>query len=66
MECWNGKILAVEEGQAEQTRSIVNDQLECMELCLWIDEKPTESLLARIKGRAGSSDVIVGGLLQAA
>ena len=38
----------------------VNDQLECMELCLGMDEEPTESLWVRIKGRAGTGDIIVG------
>jgi len=31
----------------------VNDQLECMELCLGVDEEPTKSLWVRIKGRQG-------------
>ena len=38
----------------------VNDQLQCMELCLGMDEEPTESLRVRIKGRAGTGDIIVG------
>jgi len=38
----------------------VNDQLQCMELCLGIDEEPTESLWVRIKARAGTGDIIVG------
>ncbi|GAB0205858.1 hypothetical protein GRJ2_003051400 [Grus japonensis] len=38
----------------------VSDQLECMELCLGMDEEPTESLWVRIKGRAGTGDTIVG------
>ena len=29
-------------------------------LCLGMDEEPTESLWVRIKGRAGTSDIIVG------
>jgi len=37
----------------------VNDQLECMEVCLGMDEEPTESLWIRIKGRAGTGDIIV-------
>ncbi|GAB0204837.1 hypothetical protein GRJ2_002949300 [Grus japonensis] len=37
-----------------------NDQLECMEFCLGMDEEPTESLWVRIKGRAGTGDTIVG------
>jgi len=36
-----------------------NDQLECMELYLGMDEEPTESLWVRIKGRAGTDDIIV-------
>ncbi|GAB0183945.1 mitochondrial enolase superfamily member 1 [Grus japonensis] len=38
----------------------VNDQLECMELHLAMHKEPTESLWARIKGRAGAGDIIVG------
>jgi len=37
-----------------------NDWLECMELCLGMDEEPTESLWVRNKGSAGTGDVIVG------
>ncbi|GAB0204588.1 hypothetical protein GRJ2_002924400 [Grus japonensis] len=38
----------------------VNDQLECMELHMGMDEEPTKSLWVRIKGRAGTGDTIVG------
>ncbi|GAB0179159.1 hypothetical protein GRJ2_000381200 [Grus japonensis] len=38
----------------------VNDQLECMELHLGMDEELTESLWVRIKGRAGAGHIIVG------
>ncbi|GAB0196057.1 hypothetical protein GRJ2_002071000 [Grus japonensis] len=38
----------------------VNDQLECMDLHLGMDEEPTESLWVRIKGRAGAGNIIVG------
>ncbi|GAB0179366.1 hypothetical protein GRJ2_000401900 [Grus japonensis] len=38
----------------------VNDQLECMELHLGMDEEPTKSLWVRIKGKAGKGDIIVG------
>ncbi|GAB0190981.1 hypothetical protein GRJ2_001563400 [Grus japonensis] len=38
----------------------VNDQLECMELCLGMGEEPPESLWVSIKGRAGTGDTIVG------
>ncbi|GAB0199646.1 hypothetical protein GRJ2_002430000 [Grus japonensis] len=38
----------------------VNDQLECMELHLGMEEEPTKSLWVRIKGRAGAGDIIVG------
>ncbi|GAB0204290.1 hypothetical protein GRJ2_002894600 [Grus japonensis] len=38
----------------------VNDQLECMELHLGMEEEPTESLWIRIKGRAGAGDITVG------
>ncbi|GAB0186117.1 hypothetical protein GRJ2_001077000 [Grus japonensis] len=38
----------------------VNDQLECMELHLEMDEEPTESLWIRIQGRAGAGDTVMG------
>ncbi|GAB0179437.1 hypothetical protein GRJ2_000409000 [Grus japonensis] len=38
----------------------VNDQLECMELHLGMDEEPTKSLWVRIKGRAGAGDIVAG------
>ncbi|GAB0190262.1 hypothetical protein GRJ2_001491500 [Grus japonensis] len=38
----------------------INDQLECMELHLGMDEELTESLWVRIKGSAGAGDVIAG------
>jgi len=47
-------------GDEEEVFLSVSDQLECMELCLGMDEELTESLWVRIKGRAGTGDVIVG------
>ncbi|GAB0210046.1 hypothetical protein GRJ2_003470400 [Grus japonensis] len=38
----------------------VHDQLECMELHLGVDEEPIESFWIRIKGRAGTGDILVG------
>ncbi|GAB0187326.1 hypothetical protein GRJ2_001197900 [Grus japonensis] len=38
----------------------VNDQLECMEFHLGMDEEPTKSLWVRIKGRAGTGSTIAG------
>ncbi|GAB0207157.1 hypothetical protein GRJ2_003181300 [Grus japonensis] len=38
----------------------VDDQLECMELHLGMEEELTESLWFRIKGRAGAGDIIAG------
>ncbi|GAB0199565.1 hypothetical protein GRJ2_002421900 [Grus japonensis] len=38
----------------------VREQLECVELCLGMDEELTESLWVRIKERAGKGDIIVG------
>ena len=38
----------------------VHDQLECMELCLGMDEEQTENLWVRIKGRARTGDITVG------
>lgn len=37
----------------------VNDQLECMELHLGMNDKPTESLGARINETAGTGDNII-------
>jgi len=38
----------------------VKDQLECMEICLGMDEEPMESLRVKIKGRAGTGDIRLG------
>ncbi|GAB0185820.1 hypothetical protein GRJ2_001047300 [Grus japonensis] len=38
----------------------VNDQLECMELQLGMEEEPTKSLWVRIKGSTGAGDIIAG------
>ncbi|GAB0205350.1 hypothetical protein GRJ2_003000600 [Grus japonensis] len=38
----------------------VNDQLECMEIYLGMDEELTETLWVRIKGSAGAGDIIAG------
>ncbi|GAB0205228.1 hypothetical protein GRJ2_002988400 [Grus japonensis] len=38
----------------------VNDQLECMEPHLGMDEELTKSLWVRIKGSAGAGDIIAG------
>ncbi|GAB0193880.1 mitochondrial enolase superfamily member 1 [Grus japonensis] len=38
----------------------INDQLECMELHLGMDEELTKSLWVRIKGRAGAGAIIAG------
>ncbi|PKU35905.1 hypothetical protein llap_13795 [Limosa lapponica baueri] len=38
----------------------VNEQLECMELHLGMDEDPTKSLWVKIKGNTGAGDVTVG------
>ena len=38
----------------------INDQLECMELHLEMDEEPNESLWIRIQGRAGAGDTVMG------
>ncbi|GAB0205636.1 hypothetical protein GRJ2_003029200 [Grus japonensis] len=58
-----GYRLLRKDRQGKQGGSIalyVNDQLECMELHLGMDEEPTESLRVRIKGRAGAGDTIAG------
>jgi len=38
----------------------VKDQLECMELCLGLDEEPKEGLWLEIKCRAEKGDITVG------
>lgn len=43
----------------------VSGQLECMELCLGKDVEPNKSLWVKIKGRVGTGDTTVGGLIQA-
>ena len=35
-------------------------QLECIELCLGVDEEQVESLWVRIKGQAHMGDIVVG------
>ncbi|KAK4830111.1 LOW QUALITY PROTEIN: hypothetical protein QYF61_008538 [Mycteria americana] len=35
-------------------------QLECLELCLGMDERPTETLWVRIKERTGKGDIVAG------
>ncbi|KAK4806252.1 hypothetical protein QYF61_013396 [Mycteria americana] len=37
----------------------VREQLECMELCLGMDDEPTESLRLRIKEHTGMGDIVV-------
>jgi len=43
----------------------LKEQLECIELCLGVDEARLESLWVRIKGQANMGDMVVGCLLQA-
>ncbi|GAB0176868.1 hypothetical protein GRJ2_000152000 [Grus japonensis] len=38
----------------------VREQLECMELCLGMDDELTESLRVRIKEQTGMGDIVVG------
>jgi len=38
----------------------VREQLECIELCLGVDEEPVNSLLVRIKRQAHMGDAVVG------
>jgi len=38
----------------------VREQLECIELCLGVDEEQAERLRVRIKGQAHTGDIIVG------
>ena len=67
MQLQDCRLKPVGEKQTEKTnekekgKSIdVSDQLECMELCLGMDEELTKSLWVRIKGRVGTGDIIVG------
>ena len=46
--------------QVEGVSLCVNNQLKCTELCLGMEEEPTKGLWVRIKGKAGTGDVIVG------
>ncbi|GAB0181470.1 hypothetical protein GRJ2_000612300 [Grus japonensis] len=48
-----------ERRQAGDDPLYVNDQLQCMELLLGMDEEPIKSLWVRIKGRAGTEATIV-------
>lgn len=38
----------------------VREQLECLELCLEMDEGPTETLRVRIKESTDKGDIVVG------
>lgn len=38
----------------------VREQLECLELCLGVDERPTETLGMRIKERKDKGDIVEG------
>ncbi|GAB0202653.1 hypothetical protein GRJ2_002730900 [Grus japonensis] len=38
----------------------VREQLECIELCLGVDEERVKSLWVRIKGQANMGDTVVG------
>lgn len=42
----------------EGFRLYVSDQLECMELCLRMEEELTESLWVRVNRRVGTGDII--------
>ena len=57
-------LALLQEGQEVKTRRgstlYVREQLECMELCLGIEEEPTESSLVSIKERTGKGDIILG------
>lgn len=44
----------------EGFRLYVSNQLECMELCLRMEEELTESLWVRVNRRVGTGDIIVG------
>ena len=39
----------------------VREQLECVEICLGMDEEPTESLWVRIKEKTVKGDTVGGG-----
>ncbi|GAB0207190.1 hypothetical protein GRJ2_003184600 [Grus japonensis] len=46
--------------EREDVRNSADTKLDCMELHLGMEEEPTKSLWVRIKGRAGTGDIIVG------
>lgn len=58
-------VAGVLEGQDRQRRQggdfalCVSDQLECLELCLRMEEEATQSLWVRIEVRARTGDVVV-------
>ncbi|KAJ7412639.1 dtw domain-containing protein 2 [Pitangus sulphuratus] len=52
-----------QETQGDSVALYVSGQLECTELLLGMNEDPTESLWIRIKGWAGSHDIIVGSVI---
>jgi len=49
------------QGRRGNVALYVRVQMQCMMFGLGMDEKPTESLWLRIKGSAGTGDIIVGG-----
>lgn len=55
LECRNGRIQALRKDRQgtreEGVTTYVSDWLECMEVCLGIDEVPTRSLWVKIKGK---------------
>lgn len=54
------RLLEWQAGRWEVSRVLyASDQLECMELCLGMDEKLTKSLRIRIKGRAGTGVITI-------
>lgn len=58
-------VAGVLEGQDRQRRQggdialCVSDQLECLELCLRMEEEATQSLWVRIEARARTGDIVV-------
>ena len=57
---WKGTGSLGRTGREDEEGVSPSNQLACMELCLGMDEEPTESLWVRIKGRAGTGYIIVG------
>lgn len=64
LECCNGSIQALQEGpvgwRGGDVTLYMTEQWASMELCLGRDDKPAESLWARIRGKTNVDNTVVG------